>query len=123
MDNMKKIMIIDDQDDIRFSIKDSLGLKNQFEFIEAKNKKECFSLIRRGDVPDLILLELMIPGNGWDIAADLKQNEKTMNTPLVMLTTETDKMKKSLGLICADDYIEKPFSVLSFNNKVSKLLK
>ena len=73
---MKKIMIVDDEPDLVFSIK--YGLENfseEYKVIGAESGRECFELLKKSQMPDLILLDVMMPEmDGWDVFAKLKEN-------------------------------------------------
>ena len=73
--------------------------------------------------PDLILLDIMLPGmNGLDICKELRQNK--MNIPILMLTAKGDEIDKVIGLeIGADDYISKPFSIRELLARVKAHLR
>lgn len=62
--------------------------------------------------PDLVLLDLMLPGmSGLDVCKTLRQNPKTKNIPIIMLTAKSEEIDKVIGLeLGADDYVTKPFS-------------
>jgi two-component system phosphate regulon response regulator PhoB len=79
--------------------------------IRAYNAEQAQNLI--SDVlPDLVLLDWMLPGkSGIAFARDLRNNERTKHIPIIMLTARGDEQDKVLGLeIGADDYVTKPFS-------------
>ena len=64
------------------------------------------------DPPDLILLDLMMPGmDGWEVYQQLKSNETTRNIPVIIVTAKAQAIDRVLGLHIAkvDDYIAKPF--------------
>lgn len=64
------------------------------------------------DPPDLILLDLMMPGmDGWEVYQQLKANDKTRHIPVIIVTAKAQAIDRVLGLHIAkvDDYIAKPF--------------
>ena len=74
--------------------------------------------------PDLVILDLNLPGmDGLDVARHIRQHE-TIRTPLIMLTARTDELDQLLGLeLGADDYIPKPFSPRIVVARVRALLR
>jgi two-component system alkaline phosphatase synthesis response regulator PhoP len=121
--NMSEILIVDDEKDI-------------VEAVEYNLKKEGFKVfkafdginglrIARDKVPDLIILDLMLPGvSGLDICKTLKNEPKTSNTPIIMLTAKTEEVDKVLGLeLGADDYITKPFSIRELIARIKTIMK
>lgn len=76
-------------------------------------------------VPDLFLLDIMLPGiDGLEVCRRLKQNPKTAYTPIIMLTAKSEEFDKVLGLeLGADDYITKPFSVRELVARVKAVLR
>lgn len=75
--------------------------------------------------PDLILLDIMLPGDdGYTILKNLRSNSKTSNIPVIMLTSKTSEFDKVKGLdLGADDYVEKPFGVMELISRVRAVLR
>ena len=75
--------------------------------------------------PNLILLDLMIPGkDGYDVCKEIRSTKEVMNTPIIMLTAKSEEIDKILGLeLGADDYITKPFSVRELLARVKAVLR
>ena len=105
----KKIMVVDDDPNIRFVLKRML-IKAEYEVILAKNGEECLELLSR-DTPDLILLDVMMPGmDGWKVCSKIKENNKTKDITVSMLTVKKspeDKIK-SFENSLADWHMSKP---------------
>lgn len=82
--------------------------------------KECTNA-----VPDLFILDIMLPGmDGFEVCRLLRQNPRTKNIPIIMLTAKTDEFDKVLGLeLGADDYITKPFSVRELLARVKAMFR
>lgn len=76
-------------------------------------------------VPDLILLDIMLPGDdGYTILKNLKSNESTSYIPVIMLTSKTNEYDKVKALdMGADDYIEKPFGVMELISRIKAVLR
>lgn len=120
----KKIMIVDDNYDIIHSIKNELENSiEDYDIVSVRNGNECFDLLKKGIIPDLILLEIMLDDlNGWDIFTKLKEIPEWRNIPIVFLTSKTDEYSKGFGLIAAQDFIEKPFEIFNLKERIEKVL-
>ncbi len=109
-----KILIVDDEKDIRGLIKLYLANEN-YELIEAENGLDALSKI--DDTFDLVLLDVMMPKmNGIDTCVEIR---KKYNTPIIFLTAKGEDMDKYTGFTSgADDYITKPFNPLDLISRV-----
>ncbi len=109
-----KILIVDDEKDIRGLIKLYLDNEN-YELVEAQNGMEALSLI--DDTFDLVLLDIMMPKmNGIDACLEIRKN---FNTPIIFLTAKGEDMDKYTGFTSgADDYITKPFNPIDLTSRV-----
>jgi len=90
---MKKIMIVDDEKDQIFSVKTSFetAYPNKYEIIGAESGKKCFELLEKKIIPDLILLDIMMPTmNGWEVFDKLRASQKYKNIPVIFLTARSD---------------------------------
>ena len=107
---MPKILIVEDEPDIAELLAYNLHQAG-FETITAINGEDAFRQVNTR-LPDLILLDLLLPGmDGLEICRMLKQNLKTADIPVIMLTAKGEKTDRIVGLeLGADDYITKPFS-------------
>jgi two-component system alkaline phosphatase synthesis response regulator PhoP len=105
----KKILIIEDEEDLVKGLKINL-VDEGYEVDYAFNGIEGLEKALK-EKPDLILLDIMLPGmNGLEICKELRQNK--MDIPILMLTAKGEEIDKVIGLeIGADDYISKPFSI------------
>ena len=104
------ILVIDDEVDvvklIEYNLKDA-----GFKTLSALDGETGLQMAR-DHKPDLIVLDLMLPGmDGKDVCKELKKNKETESIPIVMLTARTSELDRVVGLeLGADDYITKPFS-------------
>lgn len=118
-----KILIVDDEEHIvellRFNL-NNIG----YETIIANDGIEAIK-IARAEKPDLILLDLMLPGlDGLDVCKEIKRDKDMKNTAIIMLTAKSEELDKILGLeLGADDYITKPFSVRELMARVKAVLR
>ena len=119
----KKIMVVDDEPDILFTVGQMLEVSG-YEVIKAKDGKECLEkLDELPNNPDLILLDIMMPDvSGWDVAAKIKENPKWSSIPIVFLTAKGDTMSIGMGGMASEDYIVKPFDVKDLIVRVNKVL-
>ena len=117
----KKVLIVEDDSGISLSLKDefeSLG----YTVIKTDNGQKGLTLARQ-ESPDLIILDLMLPGmEGYDVCRELR-NEGN-RTPIIMLTAKNKEIDKVLGLdLGADDYVTKPFGLREFMARVRAVLR
>ena len=119
----KKIMVVDDEPDILFTVGQVLETSG-YEVIKVKNGKECIDKLNElQDVPDLVLLDIMMPEiSGWDVAAKIKENPAWKEIPIVFLTAKGDIMSIGMGNLTAEDYIVKPFDIKDLKERVNKIL-
>lgn len=106
----RQILIVEDEPAIREMVAFALRRSN-FEPVEAADTREAEQAIMR-KVPDLILLDWMLPGmSGIEYARRLRKEELTRDIPVIMLTARSAEDDRVLGLDAgADDYVVKPFS-------------
>jgi len=117
----EKILIIEDEEDLVKGLK--LNLQDEgYEVKYAFNGKEGLEKALK-EKPDLILLDIMLPGmNGLEICKELRQ--KKLDIPILMLTAKGEEIDKVIGLeIGADDYISKPFSIRELLARVKAHLR
>ncbi len=79
----------------------------------------------QSDCPDLVLLDLMLPGmSGMDVTKELRENSRTANVPIIMLTARGEESDVIVGLhVGADDYITKPFSMSVLMARIEAVLR
>ncbi len=106
----EKILVVDDEDDLLDLVEYNLT-REGYRIKTASTGEEALRKIRE-DPPDLILLDLMLPGmDGFDVCKELKSNPRTASIPIVMLTAKTGESDQVAGLeLGSDDYVVKPFS-------------
>jgi two-component system, OmpR family, alkaline phosphatase synthesis response regulator PhoP len=107
----ESILVVEDEDDIRELLRYNLA-KEGYRVVWAASGEEALKAIR-ASLPDLVLLDLMLPGlDGLDVCRSLKQDPHTRNLPIVMLTAKGEEADIIVGLeLGADDYVTKPFNL------------
>jgi len=117
----KKIMIVDDEEDIRVSVGQIFEVSG-YEVIKAVDGNDCLNKLERG-IPDLVILDIMMPGmNGWDVAARIKENPKWNEIPIVFLTAKGDEMSIGMGGLASEEYVVKPFDIIKLKERVEEIL-
>ena len=119
----KKILVVDDEPDILFTIGQMLEISG-FEIIKANSGDEAIKTLKDLNAnPDLILLDIMMPEiSGWDVAAKIKENPEWKGIPIVFLTAKGDTMSIGMGGLAAEDYIVKPFDIKDLKARINKIL-
>jgi len=118
---MQKILIIEDEPNIRELVLYNLS-QNGYEGLAAEDGLQGLAMAR-SEKPDLILLDIMLPGkNGYDICKELRAEGN--RTPVIMLTAKNEEIDKVLGLeFGADDYISKPFGIRELMARIKAVLR
>ena len=120
---MKKILLIEDNDDIRSNTAEILELSN-YKVIVAENGKIGVEKAIEHK-PDLIICDIMMPVlDGYGVLHAIHKNESIKNTPFIFLTAKTERSDFRKGMeLGADDYISKPFDGTELLNAVDSRLK
>lgn len=120
---MALIYIVEDDSSIREI--ETIALKNSNYMVCAFENARVFFKKMDEIVPDLVLLDIMLPDiNGYDILKKLRSDQTTKRIPVIMVTAKTTEMDMIRGLDeGADDYIKKPFSVMELITRVKVLLR
>ena len=106
---MIKILIVEDNVDLANGLEVNLK-KEGYKVFKAVTGEDGLKIVVH-DCPDLMLLDVMLPGiNGFDVCRELRN--RSIEIPIIMLTAKSDEMDRVVGLeIGADDYITKPFGI------------
>jgi len=119
----KRVVYVEDEQEMIDLVRLILGRKG-FDIIGANGGREGLATIRK-QLPDLVLLDLMMPDlDGWDVYQQMKAEDKTKDIPVIIVTAKAQNIDKVLGLHIAkvDDYIAKPFSPSELLESVEKVL-
>ena len=120
---MPKILIADDEPSLRLLVKATLSANNLYELIEASDGNEALNKAKN-ESPDLILLDVMMPGlSGFEVCERLKNDPKTKNIVIIMLTAKGQQSDRDWAISVGTDYfLTKPFSPIELFNLIEKIL-
>jgi CheY-like chemotaxis protein len=107
---MKRIWIVDDEPDFRMLIGVMLR-KEGYDVMEIESGEKCLELLNQGEVPDLILLDVMMPKlDGWEVCRRIKKNRAISMVPICILTAKTTPydVHVSLNKVNANWHLNKP---------------
>lgn len=118
----KKLLVIDDSDQIRWFLK--YVFNKEYQILEARNGQDGINVALKEE-PDLILCDVMMPvKDGYETCREIKNDPKMAQTPVVMLTAKVESEDVITGIEAgADDYITKPFDVEILRSKINSLMK
>lgn len=118
----KKLLVIDDSDQIRWFLKHVFN--KEYQILEARNGQDGINVALKEE-PDLILCDVMMPvKDGYETCREIKNDPKMAQTPVVMLTAKVKSEDVITGIEAgADDYITKPFDVEILRSKINSLMK
>ena len=120
---MKKILIIEDQSDIRKLVRMTLEFDN-YEIHEAADGDMGLKMIYAVR-PDLVLLDVMMPGtlDGYQVCQRVKADMEVKHTPVILLTARGQVADREQGVAAgADEYLIKPFSPLQLIETIERIL-
>lgn len=121
---MKKILVVDDQPEVRELVAVTLEI-GPYEILSAANGDQALAVARR-ELPDIILLDIQMPGGSLDgigVCRALKSDPRTARIYIMMLTAKGQDWDRQAGYDAgADDYFVKPFSPLELMEKVEAVL-
>jgi DNA-binding response OmpR family regulator len=118
-----RILVVDDEPDLVVLLEEHLTQEG-YRVSTATTGMQAITRARQ-EVPDLILLDVMMPGvSGFDVCNILQDTPETAAIPIVFLTAVTDTKRKVMGLnLGADDYITKPFDLHELAARVQAALR
>jgi len=120
---MPKVFIVEDEESIRELV--IYALKSDgFEVDGLETGEDLFKRLV-SDMPDIILLDIMLPGNdGLSLLRNIRANKKYKHIPVIMLTAKGSEYDKVKGLdLGADDYVTKPFGVTELISRIKAVLR
>jgi len=118
----ERILVVDDEEDVLELVRYNLD-RSGYQTETASSGEEALSKARKS-LPDLIILDLMLPGiDGLEVCKKLKSDGKTEQIPVIMLTAKGDESDIVTGLeLGAEDYVTKPFSPKILIARVRRIL-
>jgi CRP-like cAMP-binding protein/FixJ family two-component response regulator len=121
--SMRRLLIIEDHNDIRENTAEILSLAG-YEVFKAENGKKGVEIALK-EKPELIICDIMMPElDGYGVLHLLRKNEATLETPFIFLTARTERVDFRKGMeMGADDYITKPFDDIELLNAIEIRLK
>ena len=124
LDNEKSKILVVDDDSIHLEMVEAV-LENDYDVSSAESGEEALKLFYQGLVPQLVLLDLMMPGmDGWDTYSRIRQLSGLHDTPIAFFTASTDpkdiKLAHDMGAV---DYIKKPYDKDDLLKRIEKILK
>jgi two-component system phosphate regulon response regulator PhoB len=119
----KKVLVVDDEKDLVDLVAYNLQ-RNGLAVMTARDGQQALEIARK-ETPDLILLDLMLPGlDGTEVARQLKNDPRTSQIPIIMLTAKSEETDVVVGLtLGADDYVTKPFSMKILLARLNSVLR
>ncbi len=119
----RTILVIDDEPEL-VKLLDYNLTKSGYLVLSARGGEEGLAAARK-HTPDLVILDVMMPGlDGWETCKRLRQEPGTATVPLLMLTAKGEEGDRVLGLeLGADDYMPKPFGIRELLARVKALLR
>lgn len=121
--NKENILVVEDEEDILELVSYNLS-KEGYDINSVSSGEEALEVLKK-KIPDLVVLDLMLPGiDGLEVCKLLKNNHKTDRVPVIMLTAKGEEEDIVKGLETgADDYITKPFSPKVLSARIKTVLK
>lgn len=120
---LKQVIYFEDENDMVELVRIILGREGYH--VEGVSEGRAGLQSVKENLPDIVLLDLMMPDmDGWEIYRQLKNDDKTMDIPVIVITAKAQSIDKVLGLEIAkvDDYISKPFRPHELIARVDKVL-
>ncbi len=120
---MKKLLFVDDQSDLRQVLGMVLKDDNR-KVLLAKDGEEAIDIAYK-EVPDLIILDVMMPGlNGYEVTRILKNNPLTANCAIIILTAKAQQQDREEAFAAgADEYLSKPFKLAHLEKMIEKIFE
>lgn len=120
---MRKILVIEDNEDVRENTADILELAN-YDVATAENGKIGVEKAKQFH-PDVVVCDIMMPElDGYGVLERLSKNSETASIPFIFLTAKTDKADMRMGMnLGADDYLTKPFEEKELSEAIASRLR
>lgn len=118
---MKKVLIVEDEEHIANAEK--MILEEDYHVLIANNGLRGFDMAKK-EKPDLVVLDVMLPGmNGFDVCKKIRNEKALKDTKIVMVTAKNEEKDETHGMdLGADDYIMKPFEAIELKHVIKQVL-
>ena len=117
----KKILFVDDEPDI-LKITTFMLRKMGYEVFGVVDGRKALNVARQ-EIPDLILLDVYLPGmKGDEVAGILKKDKKTKHIPIILFSADLDTLEARFKKCGADDYLGKPFEISNMARMIKKYI-
>lgn len=118
------VLVVDDEKDILDLLKYNLE-KEGYTVTTSSNGRKALELVHRSSLPDLIILDVMMPEmDGWEVCRRLKREKKTASIPVIFLTAKGTEVDEVVGLeLGAEDYVVKPISPRKLIARIKAVLR
>ena len=118
-----RVLVIDDEDDVRMIVRFALESDGRYLVAEARNGAEGLAAARQ-DRPDIVLLDAMMPGlDGYAVCRRMRQDPELQDVPILFLTAKTQGYERREGLAAgATDYLTKPFDPIALADQLAQVL-
>ena len=122
---MKTVLVVDDEPDVTTSIKMAFeSAPPRFNVICANSGEECLNHLKTKNLPDLILLDIMMPRmSGWEVQKQLQEHPVWKEIPIVFLTAVPERGIKEETNFQGVDYFEKPVDIIELKKQVRNILR
>ena len=120
---MRRVLVVDDERSIRLLCRVNLSASG-IDVLEAESGRAAMELARR-EQPDLVLLDVMMPDvDGWTVARELADDERTREIPIVFLTARAESADKRMGQqLGGVGYVVKPFDPVMIGDFVERVIE
>ena len=118
------IWVVDDDPGVTYTVKYGLEkLDPNYKIVTLSSGKECLKLLENNQIPDLILLDIMMPEmSGWTTLQKIREDLTSDELPVIFLSARKDHTAKDAGGFLGEDYIEKPVKIPDLKQRIDKIL-
>lgn len=122
-DGSTHVLLLEDDDSLRRMLVHKLE-SSGYETTALANGRECWSFLATGEPPDLVLLDVMVPGlDGFRVLGRIRNDDRLESVPIIVLSSRGRQADVRRGFdLGADDYVTKPFSPAALVARVRRLL-
>lgn len=117
-------MVVDDDPDVITTIRLGLDkLSKKYRVTGVNSGKECIETLQAGEIPDIILLDIMMPDiDGWQVYKHLQKNEIWSDIPIIFVTAKDDEETMKKGIQTNTYCVKKPFEMKELQDVIERVL-